>query len=112
VVFDTSLPQIVIPPTVIPVAIELPRSAFSFAQITPGPLPAFSNLAEVAPKSPITVKRDPARKVDTRRAPSQAPTVAAKNYNVREAQVNAKPPVRTMLLDDIAGRLGQMFKMN
>jgi hypothetical protein len=112
VVFDTSLPQIAIPPRVILPAIELPKSAFAFVQITPGPLLAFSTLAEVAPKSPIAAKRDPARKMATRRAAPQAHTAAQKNYYVREVQLNAKPPIRTTFLDDFAGRLGQMFKVN
>ena len=110
VVFDTSLPQFARPPSEIPAAIELPQSAFAFVQITPGPLPAFSTLAEVDPKSPITVKRDPA-KVATRRAPPQAHTAGATKRSVREAQPNA-PPIRTTFLKDIAGHFGQMFKAN
>jgi hypothetical protein len=35
-----------------------------------------------------------------------------KNYPVREAELNAKPPIKTTLLDDIAGRFGQLFKVN
>jgi hypothetical protein len=112
VVFDTSLPQIAIPPRVIPATTELPQSAFAFVQITPGPLPAFSPIAEIAPKTPVIVKRDPAIKVVAHRAPPQAQTAAAKNYNVREAQLTAKRPIRTTFLDDIAGRFGKMFKVN
>jgi hypothetical protein len=112
VVFDTSLPQSAIPPTAIPTAIEHPQSAFAFVQITPGPLPAFSTLAETVPKKPIPVKRDSARKVAIHRAPLQALTAAMKNYNARDAQPNTRPPIRTTLLDDIAGRFGQMFKVN
>jgi hypothetical protein len=112
VVFDTSLPPIALPPKAVPIAIPPPQSAFAFVQITPGPLPAFSKLAEVAPKQPIAVKRDPARKVAARRAPPPAPGPAAKNYNLREVQANAKPPIRTTFLDDIAGRFGQIFKVN
>jgi hypothetical protein len=48
---------------------------------------------------------------------------AVKNYPVREAERDikppiktaerdAKPPVKTTFLDDIAGRFGQMFKVN
>ncbi len=110
VVFDTTLPQIALPPKAIPIATLPPQSAFAFAQITPGPLAAFSSSAEVAPKKPATVKRDPARKVAARQVP--APGAAAKNHNLREAQLNAKPPIRTTFLDDIAGRLGQIFKVN
>jgi hypothetical protein len=112
VVFDTSLPQSAIPPTAIPTAIELPQSAFAFVQITPGPLPTFSKLAEVASKKPIPAKREAVRKVATYRTPPQAHTTAATDYNVREAQPNSRPPIRTTLLDDIAGRFGQMFKVN
>jgi hypothetical protein len=110
VVFDTSLPQDVIPPATIQARMELTQSAFAFVQITPGPLPTFSRLAEVAAK-PILAKRDPVRKVAARRSQPQAQTGAA-NYNVREAQPDTKPPIRTTLLDDIAGRFGQMFKVN
>jgi hypothetical protein len=63
VVFDTSLPQVAPRPRVMPPGTELPQSAFAFVQITPGPLPKFLTSAEVAPKSPAIVKRDPARKV-------------------------------------------------
>ena len=115
VVFDTTLPQIALPqialpPRAIPIAMQPPQSAFAFAQITPGPLAAFSSSAEVAPKKPATVKRDPARKVAARQV--RAPGAAAKNHNLREAKLNAKPPIRTTFLDDIAGRLGQIFKVN
>jgi hypothetical protein len=112
VVFDTSLPQFAPRPSVMPAEIELPQSAFAFVQITSGPLPAFSTLAEVAPKSPAIVKRDPARKVANRRVSPQAPTAGTKTYNVREAQPNVKPPFRTTFLADIAERFGQMFKVN
>jgi hypothetical protein len=50
--------------------------------------------------------------VVTHRASPQAQTAAAKNYNVREAQLTAKRPIRTTFLDDIAGRFGKMFKVN
>jgi len=110
VVFDTSLPQFAPRPRVMPARTELPQSAFAFVQITPGPLPAFSALAEVAPKSPAIVKRNPAKKVADRRASPQAPTASAKI--VREAQPNLKPPFRTTFLAGIAEHLGQMFKVN
>lgn len=113
VVFDTSLPQLAPRPRVMPAGIELPQSAFAFVQLTPGPLSAFSTLAEVAPKSPAIVKRDPATKVANRGASPQAPTSGTKTYNnVREAQPNVKPPFRTTFLADIAHRFGQMFKVN
>ena len=112
VVFDTTLPPITLPPKAIPVAIEPPQSAFAFVQITPGPLATVSRLAEVAPKQPIAVKREPPRKVAARRAPPPVPGPAAKNHNAREAQANAKPPIRTTFLADLAGRFGQIFKVN
>jgi len=112
VVFDTTLPQIALPPKAIPIAMQPPQSAFAFVQITPGPLAAFFALAEVAAQKPIAVKRDPARKAAARQVPPPAPGAAAKNHNLREAKLNAKPPIRTTFLDDIAGRLGQIFKVN
>jgi hypothetical protein len=112
VVFDTTLPPIALPPKAIPIAVQPPQSAFTFVQITPGPLAAFSKLAEVAPKQPIIVKHDPARKLAARRVPPPPPSAAAKNHNLREAQVNAKPPIRTTFLADLAGRFGQIFKVN
>jgi len=110
VVFDTTLPPIALPPKAIPIAMEPPQSAFAFVQLTPGPLATFSKLAELAPKQPIAVKHEPPRKLVARRAPAPAP--AAKNHNVREAQANAKPPIRTTFLADLAGRFGQIFKVN
>jgi hypothetical protein len=112
VVFDTSLPQGVPPPAVIAVAIRPPQSAFTFAQITPGPLPAFSPLVEVAPRKSSAARRDPAKKMATHRVAPQAHVAAAKTFDVREGQLNAKPPIKTTFLDNIAGRFGQMFKVN
>jgi hypothetical protein len=110
VVFDTTLPPIALPPRVIPAAIERPQSAFALVQITPGPLPTFSALAAVAANKPVIARNDPPKKLAARRAPP--PTAAAKNHNVREAQPKAKPPVATTLLADIAGRIGQIFRVN
>ncbi len=106
VVFDTSKPNVAPPPSVTRVAVQPPPSAFTFEQITPGVLPTFSTVAEVAPKKPITLKRDPARVTPRKHL------AATKNYPVREAELNAKPPIKTTLLDDIAGRFGQLFKVN
>ena len=111
VVFDTSMPHIVPPPSVMRVVVPPLQSAFTFEQITPGLLPTFSILAQVAPK-PITVKRDPAKKVVTNRVAPQAHIAAVKNYPVREAELTAKPPIKTTFLDEIAGRFGQIFKVN
>ena len=110
VVFDTSMSAP--PPSVMRVAAQPRQSAFTFEQITPGFLPTFSILAQATPKKTITVKREHAKKVVTNRVAPQAHIAAARNYPVREAEQDTKPPVKTTFLDDIAGRFGQMFKMN
>lgn len=113
VVFDTSMPYMASPPTVTRVAVQPLQSAFTFAQITPGLLPTFATIAQVTPKKqPITAKRDPSKMVATHRASSQVHTAATKNYAVREAEMDTRPPVKTTHLDDIAGRFGQIFKVN
>ena len=138
VVFDTSMPYMVPPSSAVRVAAQPLQSAFAFEQITPGLLPAFSTLAQVTPKTitetrdpaKITEKRDPAKKVVANRVAPQAhiaavknhpviasvknhPVIAAvKNHPVREAEQDTKPPVKTTFLEDIAGRFGQMFKVN
>jgi len=118
VVFDTSMPHIVPPPSVMRVVVPPLQSAFTFEQ---GLLPTFSILAQVTPKKPITAKRDPAIKVVTNRVAPQAHIAAVKNHlviaavknhPVREAEQDTKPPVKTTFLEDIAGRFGQMFKVN
>ena len=111
VVFDTNMPAL----SVMRVAAQPLRSAFALEQITPGLLPTFSVLAEVAqviPKKTIIAKREPAKKVVTNRAAPQAPIAATKNYPVREAEQDTKPPIKTTFLDEIAGRFGSMFKVN
>ena len=131
VVFDTSVPYMAPPSSVIRIAARPLQSAYTFEQITPGSLPAFSTLAQITPKT-ITEKRDPVKiaairvpakkKVADRVAP-QGPIAAAKNYPVREAERDtepptkpgerdSQPPVKTTFLDDIAGRFGQIFKVN
>ena len=37
---------------------------------------------------------------------------AVKNFPAREAKEDTKPAVKTTFFDDIAGRFGQMFKVN
>jgi len=113
VVFDTNMPARA--PSVMRVAAQPLRSAFTLEQITPGLLPTFSILAQVAqvtPKKTIIVKREPAKKLVTSRVAPQAPIDAAKNYPVREAEQDTKPPIKTTFLDDIAGRVGKLFKTN
>jgi len=114
------------------VAAQPLQSAFTFEQITLGLLPTFSIVAQVTPKktiiakrepAKISAKRDPAKKVVANRVAPKAHIAAVKNYPVREAErdtkppiktaeQDTKPPVKTTFLDDIAGRFGQMFKMN
>ena len=122
VVFDTKMPAPA--PSVMRVAAPPLRSAFALEQITPGLLPTFSILAEVAQVPPkktiiakhesakITPKRDPAKKVVANRVAPQPHIAAVSEKSVREAELDAKPPVKTTLLDDIAGRFGQIFKVN
>ena len=112
VVFDTSMPDMAPPSSVTQVAVQPPQSVFTLEQITPGVLPTFSTVAQVAPRKSNAAKRDPAKMVATHRAVSQVHTAAAKNYVVREDEPKAKPPVKTTFLNDIAGRFGQMFKVN
>jgi len=110
VVFDTSMSAP--PPSVMRVAAQPRQSAFTFEQITPGLLPTFSIVTQVTPKKTIIAKREPAKKVVTNRVAPQAHIAAVKNYPVREAELVTKPPVKTTFLDEIAGRFGQMFKVN
>ena len=120
VVFDNSMPYMAPPSNVMRVAARPLPSALTFGKITPGLLPAFSTLAQVAPKTitekrdpaKITAKRDPAKKVVANRVAAQVHIAAVKNSPVREAEQDTKPPVKTTFLDDIAGRFGQMFKVN
>jgi hypothetical protein len=131
VVFDTSMPNIAPPQSVMRVAARPLQSAYTFEQITPGSLPVFSTLAQPSSKTitekrdpaKITEKRTPAKKVVANRVPPQVLIAAAKHYPVREAERDTKPPikpaerdnqppVKTTFLDDIAGRFGQIFKVN
>jgi hypothetical protein len=131
VVFDTSMPYMAPPSSLIRVTERPLQSAFTFEQITPGSLQALSTLAQVTPKTitekhdpaKLTAKRDPAKKVLANRVAPQVPLAAVRNNPVREAKPDTKAPiktaerdnqplVKTTFLDDIAGRLGQMFKVN
>ena len=131
VVFDNSMPYMAPPSSVVRVTPQPLQSAFTFEKITPGLLPAFSTLGQVTPKTiavkrdpaKITAKRDPAKKVVANRAAPQVHVAAVKNFPAREAkqdtkpavktaEQDAKPRVKTTFLDDIAGRFGQMFKVN
>ena len=131
VVFDNTMPYMAPPSNVMRVAAQPLQSALTFEKITPGLLPAFSTLAQVTPKTitekrdaaKITAKREPAKKVVANRVAPQAHIAAVKNHPVRDTERDTKPPIKTAerdtkpdikttLLDDIAGRFGQMFKMN
>jgi hypothetical protein len=129
VVLDTSVPYMAPLPGVMRVAAQPLQSALTFDQITPGSLPIFSTLAqaktitEKRDPAKTTAKRDPAKKVVPNRVAPQAHIAAVKNHPVREAErdtkppiktaeQDTKPPVKTTFLDDIAGRFGQMFKVN
>jgi hypothetical protein len=112
VIFDTSLPYKAPPQRIMRAAAQPLQSAFAFEQITPGLLPTLSVLAEVAAKKPNTAKRKPAKKVVANRVVSKAHIAAAKNDPVREAQQDTKPLIKTTFLDNIAGRFGQMLKVN
>ena len=120
VVFDNTMPYMAPPSNVMRVAAQPLQSALTFEKITPGLLPAFSTLAQVTPKTitekrdaaKITAKREPAKKVVANRVAPQAHIAAVQNHPVRDTERDTKPDIKTTLLDDIAGRFGQMFKMN
>ena len=92
VVFDTNMPYAPAP-SVMRVAAQPLQSAFTLEQITPGLLPTFSILAQVAQVTPkktiiakrepakITAKRDPAKKVVANRVAPQAHIAAVKRRN-------------------------------
>jgi len=130
VVLDTSMPYMAPPSSDMRVVPQPLQSAFTFEQITPGSLSTFSTLAQVTPKTTtekrdpakITAKPDPAKKVVANRVASQPHIAAVKNPkreaerdikpSIKTAERDAKPPIKTTLLDEIAGRFGQIFKMN
>ena len=120
VVFDNTMPYMAPPSNVMRVAAQPLQSALTFEKITPGLLPEFSTLAQVAPKTitgkrdpaKITAKRDPAKKVVANRVAPKVHVAAVKNFPAREFKQDTKPADKTTFLDDIAGRLGQLFKVN
>ena len=131
VVFDNTMPYMAPPSNVMRVAARPLQSALTFEKITPGLLPAFSTLAQVTPKTipekrepaKLTAKRDAEKRVVANRVAPQAHIAAVKNHPKREAErdtkpliktaeQDTKPPIKTTLLDQIAGRFGQIFKMN
>ena len=131
VVFDTSMPNMARPPSVMRGAVQPLQSAFTFEKITPGSLPAFSTLAQVTQKTiiekrgpaKVTAKRDPVKKVAANPGARPASIAVVKDYPIREAErdtntpikiaeQDTKPPVKTTFLEDMAGRFGQIFKVN
>ena len=120
VVLDITMPYMAPPSNVMGVAARPLPSALTFEKITPGLLPAFSTLAQVTPKTitekrdpaKITAKRDPAKKVVANRVAPQVHVAVVKNFPAREAKQDTQPAVKTTFFDDIAGRFGQMFKVN
>ncbi|WP_426528362.1 hypothetical protein [Bradyrhizobium sp. McL0615] len=120
VVLDNTLPYTAPPPDVMRVATRPLPSALTFEKITPGLLPEFSTLAQVPPKTiteerdaaKIKAKRHPAKKVVANRVAPKVHVAAVKNLLAGEFKQDTKPADKTTFLDDIAGRLGQMFKVN
>jgi hypothetical protein len=117
VVFDTSLPYVAPPASVVPprsVAAAAPvRSAFAFVQITPGPLPGFAKARYVFINDPDTGKRGVAtlnhdkanspKKVAGRRT---LPTVNAPTARAQAAPA-PEPVTRLSLMDIIKDRLSR-----
>ena len=120
VVLDNIMPYTASPSDVMRVATRPLPSALTFEKITPGLLPEFSTLAQVAPKTisekrepaKITAKRDPAKRVVTNRVAPKVHIAAVKNFPALGAKEDTKPAAKTTFFDDIAGRFGQMFKVN
>ena len=120
VVLDNIMPYTASPSDVMPVATRPLPSALTFEKITPGLLPEFSTLAQVAPMTiteerdaaKMKAKRHPAKKVVANRVAPKVHVAAVKNFPAREAKEDTKPAVKTTVFDDIAGRFGQMFKVN
>jgi hypothetical protein len=123
VVFDTSVPSVAPPRTVVvaaaapvhtpPVRAPSIQSAFAFVQITPGPLPGFTKASYVFLNGPGTGKRDVAtlnhdkanspKKVAGHRTlpPVNAPTARAQAARAPE------PVTRLSLIDVIKDRLSR-----
>jgi len=120
VVLDNIMPYTAPPSDVMRAAARPLPSALTFEKITPGLLPEFSTLPQV-PQKPVPEKRDhekinakshPAKKVVANRAAPKVHVAAVKNFPAREFKQDTKPADKTTFLDDIAGRLGQLFKVN
>src|SRR5205809_691535 len=79
VVFDTSMPYMAPPSSVVSGAAQALQSSFTFDQRAPAVLPARPTLAPVAPKKSITAKREPAKVISTHRAAPPTNTAAKNN---------------------------------
>jgi hypothetical protein len=103
VVFDTSLPTVVPPMTVLVTYLPGPQSAFDFAQITPGPLPTFSRITNSLATFAV-MSRPGISKRDERPA-------AKANIDVRRHRTmpTSAPPIRVSLIDAIRSRFGHSF---
>ena len=120
VILDNTMAYTAPPSDVMRVATRPLPSALTLEKITPGLLPEFSTLAQVAPKTitekrdpaKITAKRDPAKRVVTNRVAPKVHIAAVKNFPALGAKEDTKPAAKTTFFDDIAGRFGQMFKVN
>jgi hypothetical protein len=120
VVLDDTRSYTAPPSDVMRVATRPLPSALTFEKITPGLLPEFSTLVQVAPKTipekrdpaKITAKRDPAKRVVANRVAPKVHVAAVKNFPALEAKEDIKPAAKTTFFDDIAGRFGQIFKVN
>lgn len=103
VVFDTSLPTIVPPPSTVTVAVQMPQEAF--AQIVPTQLsvPASGHQPEKKRK----IAKHNASKAATTYRPAPPTKLAS------AAQVEPPPVARMSLIEVIKERLGQgLFKLN
>ena len=117
VVFDTSLPYVAPPASVVPprsVAAAAPvRSAFAFVQITPGPLPGFTKASYVFLNGPGTGKRDVATpghdKANSPKKIAGHRTLPPVNAPTARAQAARAPErvTRLSLIDVIKDRLSR-----
>ena len=107
VVFDTSLPTIVPPPTALEFAERWPEE-IKIGEAKPLTRPTTLSVGEDAPK-PKKAKSEPPKKLAARR-----PTMPANDEHANGYRVQAATPVtRLSLLDIIRERFGQSpFKLN
>jgi hypothetical protein len=108
VVFDTSLPTIVPPPTALEFAERWPEE-IKAVEAKPLPRPPILTAGDGAAKTKKLAKREPLQKVAARRPPVPVNGEPANSDRVQAAA----PVTRVSLLDIIKERLGQgLFKLN